>query len=193
MLVQGLGIRKQDKYFYLKAREIILTHVIEGTMKKSSALVCKKTLLKKFPGKGGWTYAEIPELKQNKNNPFGWVKVKGSIDDVELKSYKLMPMGKGKLFLPVKAEIRKKIKKQAGDYVQVILFSDESELEIPEEIMACFEQEPALVYENFMRFTEGERKTYLDWIYQAKKQETRVERIVFMMDRLLKNKRLNDD
>jgi hypothetical protein len=68
-------------------------------------------LLQKFPGKGGWTYAAIPEILQNKKNPFGWVKVKGSVDGYELKQYKLMPMGEGRLFLPVKAAIRKKIKK----------------------------------------------------------------------------------
>jgi hypothetical protein len=66
-------------------------------------------VLQKFPGKGGWTYAEIPELLQNKNTAFGWVTVKGSIDSFEINQYKLMPMGNGKLFLPVKASIRKKI------------------------------------------------------------------------------------
>ena len=44
-------------------------------------LVNGKYLLEKFPGKGGWTFAAIPEVLQNKNNPFCWVKVKGSIDD----------------------------------------------------------------------------------------------------------------
>ena len=60
-------------------------------------LVNNHYLLEKYPGKGGWTYAAIPEIKQNKNAPFGWVKVKGSIDDFELKQYKLMPMGNGKI------------------------------------------------------------------------------------------------
>lgn len=70
-------------------------------------LVNKKYLLEKFHGKGGWTYARIPEILQNKKNTFGWVKVKGSIDGYEIKKCHLMPMGNGKLFLPVKAAIRK--------------------------------------------------------------------------------------
>jgi hypothetical protein len=41
--------------------------------------------------------------------------VRGTIDDFEIRKYHLMPMGNGKFFLPVKAEIRKKIKKEAGD------------------------------------------------------------------------------
>jgi len=156
-------------------------------------LVNKSYLLQKFPGKGGWTYAEVPEIAQNKNNPFGWVKVKGSIDGVELKQYKLMPLGNGKLFLPVKAEIRKKIKKQAGDYVKVILYSDESPLTLPQEIVECFELEPKKVLKNFLAFPEGQQKAYLDWIYSAKTEETKAKRILQMMERVSKNLRFYDN
>ena len=77
-------------------------------MKKGIPLVDNEYILQKFPGKGGWTYAAIPEVLQNKNNPFGWAKVNGTIDGFELKHYKLMPMGNSQLFLPVKSELRKK-------------------------------------------------------------------------------------
>lgn len=78
-------------------------------------LTDKAYLLEKFPGKGGWTYAAIPEIAPDKHAHFGWVRVKGTIDGYKIKGFHLMPMGNGKLFLPVKSEIRKKIKKQAGD------------------------------------------------------------------------------
>lgn len=161
-------------------------------MQDEKPLVNKEYLLQKFPGKGGWTYAEIPEILQNKNNPFGWVKVKGSIDSYALKQYKLMPMGNGKLFLPVKAEIRKKIKKQSGDYVHVVLYSDISTLEIPSEILACFKNEPKQILQNFTSFTEGEQKTYLDWIYQAKTEETKAKRIAQMLEKVEKKLRFRD-
>jgi hypothetical protein len=90
---------------------------MRNTGKKDMPLVDKKYRLEKFAGKGGWTYAKIPELLPDKNNPFGWVRVRGSIDAVELTGYHLMPMGNGHLFLPVKAAIRKQIKKQEGDWV----------------------------------------------------------------------------
>jgi hypothetical protein len=45
------------------------------------------------------------------------VKVRGFIDDYELKDHNLFPMGKGILMMAVKAEIRKKIGKQEGDWV----------------------------------------------------------------------------
>lgn len=99
--------------------------------------VNKTYLLKKFPGKGGWTYAEIPEIKPNTNMPFGWVQVSGWIDDYRLEKIKLMPMGNGNLFLAVKASIRKAIMKEAGDRVKVHLELDERDIEIPEEIIEC--------------------------------------------------------
>lgn len=66
-------------------------------------------------------------------------------------------MGNGNLFLPVKAEIRKKIKKQAGDYVHVILYKDDSVFEVPQEIIDCLKLEPALL-KNSLRLQKGSRK-----------------------------------
>ncbi len=156
-------------------------------------LVNSEYLLQKFPGKGGWTYAEIPEIPQNKNNPFGWVKVKGSIDTYPLSQYKLMPMGNGKLFLPVKAAIRKAIKKEAGDYVHLILNIDSSALVIPQEILACFDNEPKEVLNNFLAFSEGQQKAYLDWIYDAKTDDTKAKRILEMINKVFRNLKKDDE
>lgn len=155
-------------------------------------LINQKIVLEKFPGKGGWTYAPLPTITSTQKNPFGWVKVRGSIDDYEIKQYKLMPMGDKRLFLPVKAAIRKKIKKEAGDWVKVVLFLDESELEIPTEIMTCFALESPKLLATFLSFTEGERKAYIDWIYSAKTDDTKVNRILEMMRKLEKGLRLMD-
>ena len=93
-------------------------------------------------------------------------------------------MGEGRLFLPVKAAIRKKIKKEAGDTVHVILSVDETPLEIPPEIVACFEQEAAHLYQNYQKLSEGQQKAYLDWIYDARTEQTRADRIVRLMERM---------
>ena len=141
-------------------------------------------LLQKFPGKGGWTYAQIPEIKQNKNNPFGWVKVKGTVDGFVLKQYKLMPMGKGKLFLPLKASIRNTIGKEAGDYIQLVLSVDDDPYSIPDEIKSCFDEEPKTTLNRFMELSEGERKRYIDWIYESKTEDAKALRILKMMERI---------
>ncbi|MGV3585578.1 MAG: YdeI/OmpD-associated family protein [Adhaeribacter sp.] len=147
-------------------------------------LVQNEYLLQKFPGKGGWTYAEIPDVLPTKRTTFGWVKVKGKIDDFEFSGLKLTPMGLGRVFLPVKAEIRKKIKKQAGDTVQILLYPDESALEIPVEIIDCLNTEPE-AYEKFISLPEGRQKEFLDWIYAAKTEDTKAERISITIDKVL--------
>ena len=97
-------------------------------------LADKKYLLEKSPGKGGWTYTVIPEILPDKKSPFGWVKIKGSIDGFEISNYHLLPTRKGTLFLSVKSAIRKKIKKEAGDYVHIILYPDNDPLKVSEEL-----------------------------------------------------------
>ena len=152
-------------------------------------LVNKKYLLQKFPGKGGWTFAEIPDVLADKHSQFGWVKVRGSIDGFEIKNYNLQPMGNGKLFLPVKAEIRKTIKKQAGDFVQVILYKDNTPLEIPEELLICLADEPK-AHEKFQQLTEAQQKGITNWIYSAKTDETKAKRINATMDKILNGEKL---
>lgn len=154
-------------------------------------LINKKYKLEKFHGKGGWTYVRIPEISKNKKSPFGWVKVRGTIDGFEIRKYHLMPMGKGSLMLPVKSEIRKKIKKEEGDSVHVILYPDTEPLEVPEEMLVCLQDEPeALAF--FNSISESEQKYYIQWIYSAKKEETKVDRLAKTINRLLKKQKLYD-
>jgi hypothetical protein len=156
-----------------------------------SPLVAQEYLLQKFAGKGGWTYAAIPQVLQDKNAPFGWVKVKGSIDDYPIKSYHLMPFGNGQLFLPVKAEIRKKISKEAGDYVKVILYADRDPLEIPEELLACLDDD-AEAYQRFMDYPESEQKAFIDWINSARTRVKREDRVASTLNKLAAGQRLRD-
>lgn len=149
-----------------------------------AALVNGSYLLERYPGKGGWTYAAIPEVLQDKHSPFGWVKVRGTIDNYPLKQFRLMPMGNGRLFLPVKAEIRKKIGKQAGDWVHLVLFADDSALEIPEELLECLGSFPTEL-QTFLGYSEGEQKAFVEWIYAAKSEDKKVERIGILLDKLV--------
>lgn len=155
------------------------------------ALVDKEYLLEKYPGKGGWTFARIPEIKQDRHAHFGWVKIRGTIDGFEIRKYHLMPMGDGNLFLPVKAEIRKKIKKEAGDFVRVILFPDNEPLEIPEEMLLCLRDEPK-AFKFFKSLSESEQKFYIQWIYSAKREETKINRLAKSIDRLSEGLKLYD-
>lgn len=138
-------------------------------------------ILEKFKGKGGWTYALIPEIKPAKHAYFGWVKVKGSIDGYPIEKFHLMPMGNGQLFLSVKAEIRKIIKKQAGDTVHIILFAERELSDITTEWIECLQEEPNAL-KNFHSLTENAKKKCLQYIDSAKTEDEKVKRITECID-----------
>ncbi len=146
-------------------------------------------VLQKFPGKGGWTYVRLPGIKYQKNERFGWMRVKGTIDNYAIKAYNLMPFGNGELFLPVKADIRKKIGKQQGDIVNIKLFADNAPTEISEELLICLKDEPT-AYNLFMKCTMAEQKRFIDWIYSAKHMVTKSNRIAKCIALILEGKRI---
>lgn len=154
-------------------------------------LINKKYLLEKYPGKGGWTYAQIFEISKDTKAHFGMVKVRGTIDGFEIRKYHLMPMGNGNLFLPVRAEIRKKIKKQAGDFVHVILYLDNEPLEVPEEMLLCLHDEKKALH-FFNSLSESEKKYYIQWIYSSKKEETKISRLAKAINRLSQGLKMYD-
>ncbi|WP_165045845.1 YdeI/OmpD-associated family protein [Dysgonomonas sp. ZJ709] len=144
-------------------------------MEIEKPLVDKDYLLQKFEGKGGWTYVEILEIPMPKTS-FGMLKVKGKIDDYEFSNVRLMPLGNGHLMLALKSEIRKKIKKQAGDTVRITLYEDNLPTEMPEELVLCMKYEDG-VLEKFETYSDGEKKAFVNWIYSAKTEQTKVDRI----------------
>ena len=154
-------------------------------------LIDKKYLMQRMSGKGGWSYIEIKEISPDHKAHFGMVRVKGYIDSYEIKQYNLMPMGNGNLFLPVKAEIRKKIKKEAGDLVHVKLYLDASLLVIPQELIDCLNEYPKAM-EFYESLTQSEKRLYLNWVYSAKQEDTKANRIVKMIDKLLLGKKMHE-
>jgi hypothetical protein len=150
---------------------------------KPKPLINRKFKLERFSGKGGWTFVCLPEVTPDVKRRFGMVKVKGTIDDFEIRQYNLMPMRDGRLFLPVRTEIRKKIKKEAGDTVLITLYPDDTPVKAPREMMQCLRDEPAAL-KFYQSLTDAEQKAYIDWIYTAKKEETKVERLAKTVHRL---------
>ena len=89
-------------------------------METEKPVVNKKYLLEKFPGKGGWTYAVIPE-----------------------------------------------------------------------EFLDCL-KEDLIAHKTFLTYTDGQQKEFIDWIYSAKTDEIKVERIAETLNKIVKRQKLKD-
>lgn len=141
-------------------------------------MIDQELLLERFPGKGGWTYVRFPEIEPGKKGYFGWQKVKGFIDSYEISKATLMPMKKGVLFLPVKAAIRKEIKKQEGERVRVCLYPDnDPKLEIAnDDFVECLKDEPA-AWAAFQNLPLHKQEECFTWLLDTPILQNRIQRM----------------
>ncbi len=149
-----------------------------------------KTIIQKFKSMGektGWSYILIPAAVSEKINP-GFKKsyrVKGKLDAWEFDSITLLPMGDGDFIMPLKTDIRKAIRKKAGDELNVQLALQPKAYEIAADFMACLEDEPEAL-QFFQSLTGGHRNYFSKWIESAKTDATRTKRIAMALNALIR-------
>ncbi len=121
----------------------------------------------------------------------GWVKVKATFDGVEYRG-SLANMGTGCHVLIIVKAIRQQIGKQPGDTVHVTVERDEEprQLELPEELQSGFAQNPG-AQEFFETLSFSRQREFVLWINDAKRAETRQQRIEKTIALLLEHKKLN--
>ena len=142
--------------------------------------------LERFPGKGGWTYAPLPATISAAKTYFNTMPVSGQIDDYVLEKAHLMAMGKGRLFLPVKASIRHQLGKQAGDVVRLVLFraDEDAPLAVSEDdFRECLAEVPGALAA-YERLSPAQRQAWVAWVAAASSDEQKVARVETACTRL---------
>ncbi|WP_240755158.1 YdeI/OmpD-associated family protein [Pedobacter sp. SYP-B3415] len=134
--------------------------------------------------KSGWSYVFIPsalaeKLKPGHRQSF---RVKGLIDQVVVNGMSLVPMCGGDFILAINGSLRKKLRKEAGNTITLLLEEDKDfKIELPEDLEMCLLDEPG-AFESFMAQPKSHRNYFINWINQAKTLPTREKRLVMTVD-----------
>lgn len=137
---------------------------------------------------GGGAYVTIPfdvEQVYGKKR----VKIKATIEGEPYRGT-LVRMGSPNHMLLILKEIRQKIGKSFGDEVLIELEEDHDQrkVEIPADLMRALQASPqAKVFFDKLSFTH--QKEYAQWVIDAKRPETRTERIRRTIEQLTQGKR----
>ena len=138
-------------------------------------------LIEKFGAKGektGWTYVLVPQqiaeqLKPGMRQSF---RVKGNLDEVLVEHLALIPMGEGDFIIPLKTDLRRKLRKQKGETLQISIEADDRPLPMSEDFLACLEDEPNALAQ-FNKLPGSHQRYYSKWIEEAKTEATKAKRI----------------
>lgn len=145
--------------------------------------------LKKFDDQGektGWTYIEISADKAHKIKPDNRksFRVKGKLDNYDIKGVAVMPMGDGNFILPFNAAMRKGTGKRKGEKVVVLVAEDTEEMIYNADMLECIADEPK-AQENFSKMSKGMQRYFSNWIESAKTEETKAKRIAQTVNALI--------
>jgi hypothetical protein len=113
----------------------------------------------------------------------GRVPVKCTIDGHRYRG-SLFPYG-GTYFLGVLKEIREAAGKTHGDKVRIVMELDEEPrtVEVPEDLKSALKESEA-VKKAFEKLSYSHKREYVNWINEAKKDETRHRRIEKLIEKL---------
>lgn len=154
-------------------------------------MIYHKAEIEKFDAMGektGWSYVFIPgavanQIKPNEKKSF---RVKGKIDQVEVKGVALLPMGEGDFIIPLKAELRKALKKEEGAVVELNLtFDADFKIEMPDDLELCLADEEVLM-QQFLSMPKSHQNYFINWLNSAKTEATRTKRIIMIVDAMAK-------
>ena len=118
----------------------------------------------------------------------GQVKVKAFFDGQEYRG-SLVKMGHKCHWIGITQEMRKKVKKNPGDVIEVVITKDDEPriVEVPTDIAKVLKKNPA-ANSAFEKMSFSHKKEYVKWITDAKKPETREKRLNSLGEKILESR-----
>ncbi|MCC6816819.1 MAG: DUF1905 domain-containing protein [Saprospiraceae bacterium] len=147
--------------------------------------------LEKFDSKGektGWTYIYLekelsdqiaPEIKISYRV---FVRIDQALEPLIMTT---LPMGKGNFIIPIKSEVLKKIRKKAGDIVQLEISMNLNKYEIDSDFREFLESDQKAIM-HFNSLTRSHQNYFSKWIESAKTETTKANRIAEAIQALAK-------
>ncbi|KAF5277842.1 hypothetical protein FQR65_LT15926 [Abscondita terminalis] len=114
-------------------------------------------------------YFKKEKLKKRDESPW-------EIDQVRIQGKSLIPMGGGDFILALDAKLRKQLRKEEGNVVNLCLEHDvDFKIEMPEDLEVCIAQEDGLL-EHFLSYTKAHQNYFINWLNTAKTETTRKQK-----------------
>lgn len=126
---------------------------------------------------GEWVIVVTPIDVRKVFGTASYVRTKGTVDGYPFFDTALMPMKEGKHMMPIRFDIRKAIRKQAGDTVEICLEQDFEELKVSTELLEALEASEE-AKQMFDALPPSHKRMYTRHINDSKRQETRDARAV---------------
>ena len=140
--------------------------------------------IERFPMKGGWYYVLFPHDAKALFGQGGFIPVQCTVNGVP-DERSLLPMGDGRHFIALKADLRKRLGLSLGSHVmvEILALAGAQEPELPPELAAIFELCPD-EGKLFARLPRTTRKWAIYWLTSAKTALTREKRAAELLRRL---------
>jgi len=143
--------------------------------------------------KTGWSYIRIPAALAEKLMPGvrKSFRVKGRLDQHVIEKVALLPMGEGDFIMPLKANVRKTLRKRKGDSLRVELEVDKAVIKPPKDLMECLADEPeALAY--FKTLPKSHQNYFGNWVREAKTEGTRTKRLASVVMAMMRRQNFGE-
>ena len=140
------------------------------------------------PG-GAWVFMTVPFDVHKTFGSRARVPVRGTINGSAFRS-SIFPDGKGKHTMMVNKAMRTGAKAEAGDTVRVTMEPDTAArtVTVPKDLKAALAKDKSTAA-LFEKLAPSHRKEFVDWIEEAKRPETRANRIARTLQMMPERKR----